>query len=263
MPDNKIAEAIEYLSDGFVNLLRNAGHNVIRFNSSDAATTALTAAERTALNTNDLVIVGRDIGSGAFTGIQGTNWNRDITKPLILMSSYLGRNNRLLWFTGANVPDGTPTKLTAVNPSDLETDYIFGGVAMETNTTVALYDEPFDRNTHPLGQIQRRDDPPALRLGQVAEPAGRVAEQCHPGHPFGHLLRVVAQKSDNDVGGVHPVRSRHRDEGSPLVEVVLDELAGGKPRYRLGRRGEHPHDLVRVGGSKAVGAQQFLSIGRQ
>ena len=88
--------------------------------------------------------------------------------------------------------------------------------------------EPFDRHPHPLGQVQRRDDPPALGLGDIAQPAGGVAEQRHPGHALGHLLGVVAQQADDDVGGVAAVRSRHGREVARVfrvVEVVLDELA--------------------------------------
>ena len=38
---------------------------------------------------------------------------------------------------------------------------------------------------HPLGQVERRDDPRALRLGDRAERLGRVAAQRHPGDAFG------------------------------------------------------------------------------
>src|SRR5687767_10256809 len=44
--------------DFYVRLLTNAGHNVIRFNPPDA-TPLLTAAQLTAINTNDLILVSR------------------------------------------------------------------------------------------------------------------------------------------------------------------------------------------------------------
>src|SRR5258705_7348704 len=45
-----------YSDSGFVTILQNAGHNVIRFNQPNAQAQLLTEAEITALNTNDLVI---------------------------------------------------------------------------------------------------------------------------------------------------------------------------------------------------------------
>ena len=54
-----------------------------------------------------------------------------------------------------------------------------------------------------------------------------------------------------------------RDEFAVLVEVVLDELPGWEPRDGLGRRGQHPHDLVRVRHAESVGAQQLLVVRRQ
>src|SRR5690348_3583422 len=51
---------------GFVTLLQNAGHNVIRYNQPNAQATTLTAAELAAFNTNDLIIISRAVNSGAF-----------------------------------------------------------------------------------------------------------------------------------------------------------------------------------------------------
>lgn len=136
---------------GFVKLLQDAGHNVNRFNTPDSGTTNLTAAELNAMNTNDLIIVGRAAGSGAWQNQQATNWNRDVTRPVIIMSPYLVRTdgNRTGWFGGGNgvLPDNVPTPLTP-NPSGHPVvDYIFQDVSVSGTNTTELYDEAMDRNT--------------------------------------------------------------------------------------------------------------------
>ena len=149
-----------FTDQGFVTLLQNAGHNVIRFNSSDSQNFPMTALELSAINTNDLIIIGRATGSGAFqqTGTpagQGSNWNVAITRPLICMSPFLvrtiaGAGNRMGWFAGDGITDDTPTFLSAVNPGRAATDYLFGGVTMNETNTAQLYTEPMDRNTSHL-----------------------------------------------------------------------------------------------------------------
>lgn len=134
--------------DVFVtNFLQTAGYNVIRYSSDNAATNLLSAEDIAALNTNDLIIVSRSTGSGAFNPPQATQWNTAVTKPMIVMSSYLLRTNNLSWFLRSDVPDDTQTTLTTTNLSDPETAYIFQDVAMNGNTTYDTYDFPLDRNT--------------------------------------------------------------------------------------------------------------------
>jgi hypothetical protein len=60
-----------YTDSAFVTLLQNAGHNIIRYNQPNAQATLLTQVEINALNTNDLIIVGRCVSSGAFQPGQG------------------------------------------------------------------------------------------------------------------------------------------------------------------------------------------------
>jgi len=176
---------------GFVTLLQNAGHSVIRFNPSNTATTALTPAEVAALNTNDLIIIGRASGSGAYRLLQGNQWNTAVTKPLICMSPYLVRtiaDNRMGWFVGDVGPDDTTTFATAADAANPAVDYLLGGVAMLGNTTVSLFNELLDRNTsHILGAPQpggrtlltatfARDDNGTIATGQLIAdfPAGTV-----------------------------------------------------------------------------------------
>jgi hypothetical protein len=140
-----------YSDSGFVTILQNAGHNVIRFNQPNAPAQLLTEAEITALNTNDLVIISKTVNSGAYQQGQGDQWNTRITAPLIDCTVYHARNNRLGWFASNEGPDGTPAVLSAMlsgDPAnDAVIDYLFGGVAMNGTNTAYPYDEFLDRNT--------------------------------------------------------------------------------------------------------------------
>lgn len=145
-----------YTDSGFVTLLQNAGHNVIRFNQPNAQATLLTAAQLAALNTNDLVIIGRCVNSAAFQPPQGDQWNVAITKPLIGMSPYHTRRegpNRLGWFLGNTSDnfDDTPTPLKAIVSSlpavNEVVDYLFAEADMEGTNTAEVYTVPMDRNT--------------------------------------------------------------------------------------------------------------------
>jgi hypothetical protein len=135
--------------DAFItNLLWSAGHNVIRFNPPDASATALTSAELAALNTNDLVIVGRAIASGAFASQQANSWNQGVTKPMIVCSPFLTRTANLGWFSGTSAAaTASPTTLTLLNTNDLKTAYLFQGFGTTNSVTTNAYDEAIDRNT--------------------------------------------------------------------------------------------------------------------
>src|SRR5262245_53832459 len=88
-----------YTDSGFVTLLQNAGHNVIRYNQPNAQATELTQQEIDALNTNDLIILSRAVASGALQPVQGPQWNTLLTTPLIDISAFHVRSSRLGWFT--------------------------------------------------------------------------------------------------------------------------------------------------------------------
>jgi hypothetical protein len=182
---------VPYSDQGFVNLLMNAGHNVIRYNGPNAQATLLSQADIDALNTNDVIIIARVANSGAWRADQVIQWNTAITKPLMCMSPFLTRTlaaaeNRMGWFTAGNTLDDTPTVVSAVDPTNPVTDYILGGVAMIGTNTVYKYDEPLDRNTsHPtdppvaggrvlVSATSPREDTGALFTGTVIAdfPAG-------------------------------------------------------------------------------------------
>jgi hypothetical protein len=144
-----------YTDSGFVTLLQNAGHNVIRFNQPNAQATELTPQELSALNTNDLIILSRAVNSAALQPVQGPQWNTLITKPLIDISAFHVRSTRLGWFTVGEGADDTPTTLggalTGDPAADAVTDYLFKGVLMNGTNTVLPFDEWLDRGSTPIG----------------------------------------------------------------------------------------------------------------
>jgi hypothetical protein len=182
---------VPYSDQRWVDMLINAGHNVIRYNGPNAQTTLLSQADIDALNTNDVIIIARVANSGAWRADQVIQWNTAITKPLICMSPFLtrtiaGADNRMGWFTAGTTLDDIPTVVSAADPTNPVTDYILGGVAMIGTNSVYKYDEPLDRNTsHPTdppvagGRVlvratSPREDTGALFTGTVIAdfPAG-------------------------------------------------------------------------------------------
>lgn len=125
---------------GFVDLLSNAGHSISRLN----VPATLTDTEITQLNGADLVIVGRANGSGEFQDNNGAIWNSQITSPVIAMSAYIVRDNRMRWVAGNDLPDSGPAKLRAGDPAHP----IFDGVALDAgNVMVDDYNVMIDRGT--------------------------------------------------------------------------------------------------------------------
>ena len=135
--------------DAFItNLLWSAGHNVIRYNQDNANNNLMTQADIDALNTNDLIIVGRSQASGEFANQRGTSWNQSVTKPVIISSPFLTRAAQLGWFSGGgNANTGSPTALGLLDPSNVRTAYLFDGVELNGTNTVQAYDEAMDQNT--------------------------------------------------------------------------------------------------------------------
>jgi uncharacterized repeat protein (TIGR01451 family) len=165
----------------FIHILTNAGHNVVRYNPPNAAT--LPAADITALNTNDLIIAGRAIGSGAFQGLAAGQWATNITRPVIMMSSYLVRRDNLGWFSTTTVPDISATRLTVNNPANPKVAYIFQDVGLTNNVMTNAFDVPIDRN---LSVINANPVAGGVLIG-TATPGGQavIAE-----FPAGTLVRT-------------------------------------------------------------------------
>ena len=83
----------------FVATLRNAGYNVILPEYSDMAT--VDSLGLAILDQADLAIIGRGVSSGDFDDMDDSIWEQ-IEIPLVLMSNYVARNNRLRWFNSSS-----------------------------------------------------------------------------------------------------------------------------------------------------------------
>jgi len=125
-----------YPDQGIITMLTGAGHSVTRFNPANAA--PLNAADITALNAFDLLIIGRSIGSGSFDSAAETlPWNTLITKPMMVTNTYISRSTRLGWFTGGPTqPDVVLNQLTFANPGSSVAAYLIAGTAMNGASTV-------------------------------------------------------------------------------------------------------------------------------
>jgi len=171
------AGAGPYPDQGIISLLTNAGHTVSRFNPADG--TPLSPTELATLNTFDLLIIGRSIGSGAFdTAPETLPWNTQITKPLMVTNTYIDRNIRLGWYTGtaANQPDSVINMLTFPNPANPVSAFIIGNVSLSGSTTTNSVSEAV---TIPDGSVERGislvTDPIVPGGTQIATAAGGTA----------------------------------------------------------------------------------------
>jgi hypothetical protein len=120
---------------GYVDLLRGAGHTVTRY-----LTQSPTAAFIDTIDNADLIIVSRQVASADYQDDPERVLWHGVTKPMILMSGYILRNNRLQFMAGDNIPDASvagPVTLTATTPSHP----IFQGVTLDgsNNMTFATY----------------------------------------------------------------------------------------------------------------------------
>lgn len=141
-----------YPDQGFITLLTGAGHTVSRFNPPN--NTPLSAGDVAALNTYDLVIIGRSIGSGAFDSAAETlPWNTQITRPMLLTNAYLTRSSRLGWFAGATLPDVVNNVLTFSDLNSPVSQFIIGSTPMNGASTGSSVTEPV---TYPNGEVDAR-----------------------------------------------------------------------------------------------------------
>jgi hypothetical protein len=131
---------------GYVDFLRNQGHTVTRI-----LTQSPTAAYAANLATYDSVISSRQINSADYQDEPERQLWHGIAKPMIFMSGYALRNNRLQFFTADDIPDinnqGAVT-LTAAQP----THQIFQGVTLDGSNNMQYATYPIST---PSGLVQR------------------------------------------------------------------------------------------------------------
>lgn len=106
-----VSTGAPYVDQGFVDLLINAGHTVVRYNCPSP----LPAGDHALLNAHDLIIVGTAQNSGAFNPTTSA-WNTAITKPMIITKATLIRGtNRLGWVTSDKEYDSASDQSTTVS----------------------------------------------------------------------------------------------------------------------------------------------------
>lgn len=113
---------------GYTNLLSSNGHSVTRFLTREP----LTSADIDQLNASDLVIVSRSVNSGQYD--PPTDWNTNVTSPMIAMSGYILRSSRLNLTDGTTMVDTTgPLTLKAEDPSHP----VFNGITIGADNAIA------------------------------------------------------------------------------------------------------------------------------
>jgi hypothetical protein len=163
----------------YTDVLTAAGHTVTRIVATDTYDTS-------ALNAYDLAIVSRSSPSTWFDSAAETlSWN-SYSKPLMIMSGYAIRANRLGWHTGsATIPDTTGNiKLKANNPAHP----IFTGIVFDGSGTTVLPQSGIVTFTTP--------DPDVVQRG--------ISVLMHPPIAGGQTLATVGSSDgagDTSVGG--------------------------------------------------------------
>src|SRR5450759_82229 len=127
---------------GWVSLLQSKGYTVTR-DTLTVGTRAvpLTQGQIAALNTADLIIIGRTTASGNFSDTAG--FNQGITKPLIALSPHICRSSdRLNWMLGSNFDNGG----SPVTKVLVKTHLIFTGITIGTDSSVQMIDSSVGPN---------------------------------------------------------------------------------------------------------------------
>jgi hypothetical protein len=186
----------------YTDLLTANGHTVTRVLTTDNAP----AAHIAALNTYDLVIIGRSVNSGHYQTDTETVAYHSITAPMIISSGYLLRTNRLGFTSGNTIPDtfvsGTSTdvRLTVNNTSHP----IFAGVALDGSNTMV---NPFASLVTFSGSEQRG-----------------ISVNTDAVNPGGVVLATVGTAGDPAFGGM---MIGHWSPGAVMVNDGVDDMLAG------------------------------------
>ena len=94
------------------------------------------------MNAADLVIVRRHNSSSQFQDGNGEIWNLQVTAPVMAMSAYIVRDNRMRWVTGSNLADSDATILKASQPGHP----VFEGITLSPDSsTIDDYNVKIDQ----------------------------------------------------------------------------------------------------------------------
>ncbi len=159
-----------YPDEGFLTLLRGAGHTVTRFN---APTGGLSTADLALLNGADLVVLGR-AGSVNFNdAVERTAWNTLVTTPIMSTNLFSVRRDSLGWFqfNGAVDTQGFPTRFTFPSATSAVSAFLIGNTAINTATSTTVNDMFVDVGSLTVGGSRGTTvfnfDAPPVTGGQV------------------------------------------------------------------------------------------------
>jgi hypothetical protein len=195
---------------GYTNFLTANGHTVTRFVGSATPNAAV-------LNTYDLIIASRSTDSGNFAGAGATAWNTTITAPMMIMSGYALRDNRMGFTTGQTMPDTFNTgngvtdsiRLTATAASHP----IFTGLAVDGGGTMI---NSFATEVTFGTTVQRG-----------------ISVNTNPLSSGGTVLATVGTAGDAAFGGMV---IGYWGAGSTMANSTADVLAGNRLVFLSGSR---------------------------
>lgn len=121
---------------GFIDMLTAAGYDVqLEYDTMKNGTNPLTDAQRAVLESGDLIIFSRSASSGDYNSV---SWNT-LSKPMILVSSYLSRDNRWKWLNNNDLLGGgnSGAPLYKIEYTDHP---IFAGIVPDADGNVAVLD---------------------------------------------------------------------------------------------------------------------------
>jgi hypothetical protein len=122
----------------YVDLLRANGHMVTRI-----ITQSPDQAFIDNLNAFDLVIASRQVASADYQDDpERALWHEGLNKPMMIMSAYLMRNNRLQFMSGDTIPDHGQTPVTLL--AEVPNHPIFQGVTLDGANTVEFATYPIN-----------------------------------------------------------------------------------------------------------------------
>ncbi|MEE4311703.1 MAG: T9SS type A sorting domain-containing protein [candidate division KSB1 bacterium] len=122
----------QYADSMYVADLRKAGYNVEVPSYEDFKT--LGPEQVAALNFADLIILGRGVSSGDFNDDDDHIW-AELTKPILLMSNFTARANRLGWFRTTSQKN-IPQIDTCYAKVEVPNDPIFSGLDIPADNVI-------------------------------------------------------------------------------------------------------------------------------
>lgn len=188
---------------GYTDLLKANGHTVTRFLTSGSP-------DVNTLDTFDLVVISRSVGSGDYQDPPETAAWHSLTTPMLLLGGYTLRANRLGYFSGDTIPDTFgPVNLTASNP----THPIFAGVSLDANNTTV----------NPYSDLVAFAD--TLQRG--------VSVVTSPIAGDGTVLATIGTEGDPAFGGAAVAEWK---TGATMANASGNKLAGNRVMFLTGSR---------------------------